>query len=84
MRVIVRGWGDGGLIFEEALELEKPEDYKLEDMIRHADEHVDLIAKFDEPLLEIELQGVDLLPLKSIRLRVEVDDSGVKYRLSAI
>jgi hypothetical protein len=83
MRVIVRGWGDGALIFQEAVELEKPEDYKLEDMIRHADEHADLIAKFDDPLIEIELQSVDLLPLKSIRLRVEVDDSGVKYRFSA-
>jgi hypothetical protein len=76
MRVIVRGWGDGALIFQEAFEFEKPEDFKVEDMVRHAHEHIELVAKFDKHMIELEFKDDDPDPTIKF-IRFGVDESGM-------
>ena len=52
MRIIVRGWGDGALIFKDSLELDNDEDEM--DAMEKAREHVDLVTKYERHMLEIE------------------------------
>jgi hypothetical protein len=49
MRIIVRGWGDGALIFQEAIEFDEPDDAMPKAM-----EHVALMTRFEKCLIEIE------------------------------
>ena len=49
MRIIVRGWGDGALIFQEAIEFDEPDDAMPKAM-----EHVALMTGFEKCLIEIQ------------------------------
>ena len=49
MRITVRGWGDGALIFQETLEVTDEHT-----MMRSAMEQIDMISPFERCCLEIE------------------------------
>ena len=47
MRIIVRGYGDGALIFQEQVDGDLLDSHK-------AEEHINLVTRFEKHLIEIE------------------------------